>query len=77
MRQWAEDVDALRAQLVAERRAWESDRSELEDVVVELEDELQELKVNRKPSCIVLHCNDVVGTIHFSENRFRSHLLTK
>lgn len=45
MRQWAEDVDALRAQLVAERRAWESDRSELEEIVAELEDEVKDLKL--------------------------------
>lgn len=46
MKQWGEDVDALRAQLVAERRAWENDRTELEDIAADLEDELNDLKVD-------------------------------
>lgn len=45
MKQWGEDVDALRAQLVAERRAWENDRTELENIAADLEDELNDLKV--------------------------------
>lgn len=45
MRQWAEDVDALRAQLVAERRVWEEDRADLYSEIGDLEDELGDLKV--------------------------------
>ncbi|CAM9763559.1 unnamed protein product [Scytosiphon promiscuus] len=44
MLQWAEDVDALRLQLGAERTAREEDRRELERTIFDLEDELDELK---------------------------------
>lgn len=43
--QWEEDVEVLRQQLVAERKRRGDDRDDMEDVIFELEDELQELKV--------------------------------
>ncbi|CAM9475726.1 unnamed protein product [Ectocarpus sp. 8 AP-2014] len=44
MAQWEEDVDALRNQLGAERKAREEDRRDLESVIFDLEDEVDDLK---------------------------------
>lgn len=45
MQQWEEDVDALRTQLVGERRRREDERDDMEGVIVDLEDEVEDLKV--------------------------------
>lgn len=45
MLQWAEDVDALRLQLGTERKEREDGRRELEGTILDLEDEVEELKV--------------------------------
>ncbi|CAN0507798.1 unnamed protein product, partial [Ectocarpus sp. 12 AP-2014] len=42
--QWEQDVDALRNQLGAERKAREEDRRDLESVIFDLEDEVDDLK---------------------------------
>ena len=42
--QWEEDVNALRHQVVAERKRRENEGEELEGVILDLEDELDDLK---------------------------------